>query len=143
MISSTSAYQDAVVADTRRIYLKVIVDISDPDLVFGAITYSGIASDVCVPGQVEDKVFQLVPYGTLETDRWILDGTMQIFPEVRLMLHKIIESDRPRPSPSRASCPISKIFVTSPVKPSGFPSDQITLSGSISDKFAFGFPSSC
>ena len=81
MISSTSAYQDAVVADTRRIYLKVIVDISDPDLVFGAITYSGIASDVCVPGQVEDKVFQLVPYGTLETDRWILDGTMQIFPD--------------------------------------------------------------
>lgn len=81
MISSTSAYQEAIVADTRRIYLKVIVDISDPDLVFGAITYSGIASDVCVPGQVEDKVFQLVPYGTLETDRWILDGTMQIFPD--------------------------------------------------------------
>lgn len=81
MISSTSAYQDAIVADTRRIYLKVIVDISDPDLVFGAITYSGIASDVCVPGQVEDKVFQIVPYGTLETDRWILDGTMQIFPD--------------------------------------------------------------
>ena len=81
MISSTSAYQDAIVANTRRIYLKVIVDISDPDLVFGAITYSGIASDVCVPGQVEDKVFQLVPYGTLETDRWILDGTMQIFPD--------------------------------------------------------------
>ena len=81
MISSTSAYQEAIVADTRRIYLKVIVDISDPDLVFGAITYSGIASDVCVPGQVEDKIFQLVPYGTLETDRWILDGTMQIFPD--------------------------------------------------------------
>ena len=81
MISSTSAYQEAIVADTRRIYLKVIVDISDPDLVFGAITYSGIASDVCVPGQVEDKIFQLVPFGTLETDRWILDGTMQIFPD--------------------------------------------------------------
>ena len=81
MLSSSPAFQAAVVADSRKTLLRVIVDISDPDLVFGAITYSGIASDVCVPGQVEDKVFQLVPYGTLETDRWILDGTMQIFPD--------------------------------------------------------------
>lgn len=81
MISSTAAYQEAIVADTRRIYLKVIVDISDPDLTFGTIAYSGIASDVCVKEQVRDKVFDLVPHGTLETDRWILDGTMQIFPD--------------------------------------------------------------
>lgn len=81
MLSSSPAFQAAVVADSRKTLLRVIVDISDPDLVFGAITYSGIASDVCVPGQVEDKVFQLVPYGTLETDRWILDSTMQIFPD--------------------------------------------------------------
>ena len=81
MISSTAAYQEAIVADTRRIYLKVIVDISDPDLTFGNIAYSGIASTVCVKEQVRDKVFDLVPHGTLETDRWILDGTMQIFPD--------------------------------------------------------------
>lgn len=81
MISSTAAYQEAIVADTRRIYLKVIVDISDPDLTFGNIAYSGIASTVCVKEQVRDKVFDLVPHGTLETDRWILNGTMQIFPD--------------------------------------------------------------
>ena len=81
MISATEAYQRAIIADTRRILLKVIVDISDPDLTFGSITYSGIASTVCVPQQVEDKVFDLVPFGTLETDRWILNGTMQIFPD--------------------------------------------------------------
>ena len=81
MISSTAAYQEAIVADTRRIYLKVIVDISDPDLTFGNIAYSGIASTVCVKEQVRDKVFDLVPHGTLETDRWILDGTMQLFPD--------------------------------------------------------------
>jgi len=81
VISSTAAYQEAIVADTRRIYLKVIVDISDPDLTFGTIAYSGIASDVCVKEQVRDKVFDLVPHGTLETDRWILDGTMQLFPD--------------------------------------------------------------
>lgn len=81
MIASSAAYQQAIVADTRRIYLKVIVDISDPDLTFGNIAYSGIASTVCVKEQVRDKVFDLVPYGTLETDRWILDGTMQIFPD--------------------------------------------------------------
>ena len=81
MIASSAAYQQAIVADTRQIALKVIVDISDPDLTFGTIAYSGIASSVCVPEQVRDKVFDLVPYGTLETDRWILDGTMHIFPD--------------------------------------------------------------
>lgn len=81
MIASSAAYQKAIVADTRQIDLKVIVDISDPDLTFGTIAYSGIASSVCVPEQVRDKVFDLVPYGTLETDRWILDGTMHIFPD--------------------------------------------------------------
>lgn len=81
MLECSAAYQAAVVADARRTLLKVIVDISDPDLSFGDITYSGIASAVCVPGQIEDKVFELVPYGTLETDRWILNGTMQIFPD--------------------------------------------------------------
>lgn len=81
MISSTASYQEAIVADTRRIYLKIIVDISDPDLVFGDILYSGIASTVCIKEQVRDKVFELVPFGTLETDRWVLNGTMQIFPD--------------------------------------------------------------
>lgn len=88
MISATEAYQRAIIADTRRILLKVIVDISDPDLTFGSITYSGIASTVCVPQQVEDKVFDLVPFGTLETDRWILNGTMQIFPDFPSQLYE-------------------------------------------------------
>ena len=81
MLSASAAYQAAVTADARRTLLRVVVDISDPDLVFGAITYSGVSSSVCIPGQIEDKVFTLEPYGTLETDRWILDGTMQIFPD--------------------------------------------------------------
>lgn len=80
MLNASQAYQAAAVADARRVLLRVVVDISDPDLAFGAITYSDVAP-VCVPAQVEDKEFILVPFGTLETDRWILDGTMQIFPD--------------------------------------------------------------
>lgn len=81
MLSSTAAYREAIVADSRQVLLRVVVDISDPDLAFGAVTYSGTAGAVCVPMQIEDKVFDLVPYGTLETDRWVLDGTMRIFPD--------------------------------------------------------------
>lgn len=80
MIERTAAYQRAIVGDTRRTVVRVIVDISDPDLTFEPVRYSGIAP-VCVPEQVHDKEFELVPFGTLETDRWVLDGSMQIFPD--------------------------------------------------------------
>ena len=43
MIDSTAEYKAAITADARRILLKAIIDISDPDMVYGAITSSGEA----------------------------------------------------------------------------------------------------
>ena len=34
MISSTTAYQAAIVGDTRRIYLQAVIDIIDPDITY-------------------------------------------------------------------------------------------------------------
>ena len=43
MIEATSAFRSAIVGKTRRIYLKAVVDISDPDMTIGAVTSSGLA----------------------------------------------------------------------------------------------------
>ena len=82
MLDRSEAYQAAVVGDDRRMLLKVVIDIIDPDLVFGTVTSSG-ATPQSKPDQIHDKVFKLdtPPFATLELDRWALDGTFQIVPD--------------------------------------------------------------
>ena len=80
MISSTAAYKQAIVATARRMLIRAVVDISDPDLVFGTIDSSGVET-VCIPAQIHDKDFELVPYATLEPNRWALNGVFRIFPD--------------------------------------------------------------
>lgn len=80
MISSSAAYQKAIVADARRMLIRAIIDISDPDIVFGTVDSSG-ASQVSKPEQLHDKVFSLVPYSTLEHNRWVLNGGFHVFPD--------------------------------------------------------------
>lgn len=80
MISTTEGYRKAIVADTRRILLKAIIDISDPDLVYGTV---GSASEApfSQADQIHDKVFSLYPpYSTLERNRWLLNGTFHLIP---------------------------------------------------------------
>ena len=80
MISATQSYKKAIVGDTRRIFLQAVIDIIDPDIVYGAVDSSGVET-ICVPEQVHDKVFELVPYATLEPNRWILNGQFRAFPD--------------------------------------------------------------
>ena len=81
MISSTAAYQAAITADSRRILLRAIVEIIDPDLTWGTVTDSGEAT-ISQTAQLHDKETDLGPfYATLERNRWLLDGTFQIFPD--------------------------------------------------------------
>ena len=79
MIESSAAYKSAIVADARRILLRAIIDISDPDIVYGTVNSSGSAS-VSDSSQLNDRVFNLIPYATLELNRWSLDGTYNLFP---------------------------------------------------------------
>ena len=78
MIDSSSAYKLAVYGDTRRVILRAVIDISSPDIVFGVVNSDGEA-DISVPGQVHDHVFEIVPYATLEWNRFILNGEFKLF----------------------------------------------------------------
>lgn len=81
MIENSAAYEEAIVGDVRRILLRAIVDIIDPDIIYGTVESSGAAA-VCDPGQIHDKQFDLAPpYAALERNRWILDGQFDIFPD--------------------------------------------------------------
>ena len=82
MIDSSQAYQAAIVGDSRRILMKLVIDIIDPDLIYSGVETSGHTA-ISKPDQIYDKVFKLdtPPFATLELDRWTLDGTFQIIPE--------------------------------------------------------------
>lgn len=79
MISSSEAYQAAVVGNTRRVFLRAAIDIIDPDLQWGTVDSSGVES-VCNTVQLHDKNIDIVPYATLEPNRWVLDGSFKLFP---------------------------------------------------------------
>lgn len=81
MIESSAQYKTSIVGAARRIYIKAVVDISDPDLVF----LEPIASSKAPwtkPDELHDKVMDApARYATLEPGRWLLDGTVNIFPD--------------------------------------------------------------
>lgn len=82
MIKSSEAYQDAVVADARRIYVKAVVDIEDPDLVQGEISGPEQEPGISRQNQIWDKNFSLnARYASLEPGRLILDGSYVLRPE--------------------------------------------------------------
>lgn len=81
MIETTSAFRSAIVGKTRRIYLKAVVDISDPDMTIGAVASSGLAPWSKL-AQLTDKDISAPPrYATLEKNRWLLDGSFAVFPD--------------------------------------------------------------
>ena len=81
MINGTSAYYNAITGDARRIRLRAVINVIDPDLVYGAVTSSG-ESEFSDSAQLYDKVFDNpTKYMTMEDDRTALDGTWTIFPD--------------------------------------------------------------
>ena len=43
MIESSAGYKTAVVADARRTYIRAVINIIDPDIVFGSASVSSDA----------------------------------------------------------------------------------------------------
>ena len=81
MIQSSAAYQAAITGDSRRILLRALINIIDPDITYGTVTSSGEAP-FSQPEQLYDKDLDYGPaYATLERNRWLLDGTFQIYPD--------------------------------------------------------------
>ena len=81
MIQSSAAYQAAITGDSRRILLRALINIIDPDITYGTVTSSGEAP-FSQPEQLYDKDLDYGPaYATLERNRWLLDGTFRIYPD--------------------------------------------------------------
>lgn len=81
MIERSEAYKRAIVADARRILAKAIIDIIDPDIVYGEVNSSG-ESKYSNAKQLIDKIFvEPQKNATLEKNRWILSGDFNIYPE--------------------------------------------------------------
>lgn len=81
MISTSQAYQAAITGDSRRVLLKAVVDITDPDITFSDGIGSGAAS-FSKPEQLHDKEMSLNSrYATLEPNRWVLDGSFRLIPD--------------------------------------------------------------
>lgn len=82
MIESSEAYLDAIVADARRMYIKAVVDIEDPDMTQGDVTGSEQEPGISRPMQLWDKEFTLnANYASMEPNRWILDGSYILKPD--------------------------------------------------------------
>ena len=81
MLDLSESYYAAVTADARRILLRAIIDIIDPDIVYGSVTSTSEAP-YSQSAQIHDKVFSTSPaYATLERNRWLLNGGFQLIPD--------------------------------------------------------------
>lgn len=81
MIQSSEAYRAAVTGDSRRMLLRAVIDIIDPDITYTTPTSSGEAV-FSRPEQLYDKEMEISPnYATLERNRWLLDGSFLIYPD--------------------------------------------------------------
>lgn len=81
MINTSDAYREAIVGDARRMYLRAVIDIIDPDITYNSATSSGI-EPFAETDQLHNKDTQLTSnYGSCELNRWVLDGSMYIEPE--------------------------------------------------------------
>lgn len=81
MIESTQAFQTSIVGKARRIYIRAVIDISDPDMVFLEPVSSG-AAPWSRAEQLHDKNMDTpTRYATLERNRWLLDGTFGLIPD--------------------------------------------------------------
>lgn len=80
MLKVTDAYRAAITAERRRMRLQAVLDLVDPDITYGgATTPAGESYDR--PAQLYDKDYSgPSKLATLETGRWILDGTWDLFP---------------------------------------------------------------
>lgn len=81
MLEMTDGYKSAIVGDVRQMYIKAMLELIDPDIVYEASDGSG-AAPWSKPEQIYDKV--MAPdsrYATLEPGRWPLDGTTLLIPD--------------------------------------------------------------
>lgn len=117
MIEHSEAYASAVVADTRRTYLRAEVLIVSPLLAYGEPS-GDFAASYAKPEQLYDRKFSGGDkYATLELNRTLLDGKMKIMPDdavdmsgqIGVVSGKISDEDGSFSEPWTVELPISGV----------------------------------
>lgn len=82
MIQHSTSYDEAVVASSRRMYVRATFDLIDPDAVVDSVT-SNSESEISLSHQIGDRGLDADSQNiaTLELDRWALDGSFYIRPD--------------------------------------------------------------
>jgi hypothetical protein len=79
MQSASAQYREAITGDPRYILPVMIADFADPDVVYGAVTTSGLFP-YTNPAQITHRETELEKhYFTLEPHRFLLDGFGQLY----------------------------------------------------------------
>lgn len=82
MQTASKEYVSAITAGHRRIVPQAVIDLVDPDITYGPVVSNGemFHSD---PGQLYNKLLEAEgpKYGTLELNRWLLDGSFTAMPD--------------------------------------------------------------
>lgn len=81
MTESSAAYKTAVVADARRTYIRAVINIIDPDIVFGSPSASSDAGYSQLPQLVDAEFVTGDNYTTMEKNRWLLNGSFDTIPD--------------------------------------------------------------
>lgn len=82
MIEHSAAYDKAITSDSRRQFIRAVFDLVDPDYQFGSLSVSD-ESPFSLTQQVSERSTgeSEQNIGSLELDRWRLDGSFTIEPD--------------------------------------------------------------
>lgn len=83
MISSSENFKKAAVADIRKSAISILVDIIDPNIVYKAADYQSLSSYSNLPGLYDKDFSEPKKFATLEKDRWILDGSFDLYEDTK------------------------------------------------------------
>lgn len=80
MLDMSKEYYAAITADARRILLRAIIDIIDPDIVYGSVGSQSL-EPWAKPDQMYDKIFVLSPaYGNFGEKPMVVGRKFQAAP---------------------------------------------------------------
>lgn len=82
MLPSSVDYESAIIGGRRRIVPRAIIDLIDPDIVYGTVESNG-ETIYSRPERIHNKVLELKApkYATLERNRFVLDGSWSLLPD--------------------------------------------------------------
>ncbi len=80
MINKSEEYKSAIVADSRKTYVRATINLVSPDIVYGKLTGRSI-DKYSKPEQLYDREFSTKKYTTLEKGRWKLDEGFSVLPD--------------------------------------------------------------